>query len=132
MFREMVTDPLAVEDLWDDLRQNLGHLKALGVDQVLLLFGFSWGTFFYKKGDAWDDIPVALDKVEQMIKLAHEKGHGALGHDNLYMSIPQFDARLQYSHDIDIHISFGKMNPFVQAVLDRWTDNQWFLEKQPR
>lgn len=132
MYREMVTDPLAVEDLWDDLRTNLAHLKELGVTRVNVLFGFSWGKYFYPEGENWQEIPVALDDLEPMIEQAREKGHGALGHDNLYIAIPEFEARLQYSHETDIHISFAAPNPFVQTVLDRWKDNQWHLEKQPR
>jgi len=132
MNREMVTDPLGVEDLWADLHINLKHLKELGVKEVLLLFGFSWGKSIYGKDQTWYDMPVALDQVETMLTDAHKKGYGALGHDNLYISIPGFDARLQYSHEIDIHLSFGKLNPFVDAVLARWNANQWFTEKQPR
>jgi hypothetical protein len=132
MLNEMVTDPLAVEDLWDDLRLNLAHLKALGITQVLLLFGFSWGQFFYAQGENWYDLPTGIDDVELLLERAHAKGHGALGHDNLYISIPEMDVRLQYSHETDIHLSFGEANPFVQTVLERWKQNQWFLAKQPR
>ena len=132
MFRERVTDPLAVEDLWDDLRRNLAHLKALGIAEVFLLFGFSWGRFIYGEGQTWSELAVAIDEVEPMIARAYDNGHGALGHDNLYITIPDFDARLQYSHEIDIHLSYTETNAFVQAVLNRWAQNQWFMEKQPR
>jgi hypothetical protein len=132
MNREMVTDPLGVEDLWADLRINLKHLQELGVQRVLMLFGFSWGKFIYGKDQPWHDMPVPLDAVETMLTEAHQKGYGALGHDNVYITIPAMDARLQYSHEIDIHLSFETRNAFVTAVLDRWTANQWFTEKQPR
>ena len=132
MNREMVTDPLGVEDLWSDLRINLESLKRLGVKEILLLFGFSWGKSIYREEKTWHEMPAALDEVEKLIFDAQDKGYGTLGQDNLYMSIHDFDARLQYSNDIDIHLSFGKMNPFVKSVLDRWRANEWFTEKQPR
>jgi len=132
MNKEMVTDPLGAEDLWADLHINLKHLQELGIEEVLIFFGFSWGKSFYGQDEPWHDILVPLGAVEKMLTEAHEKGWGTLGNDNLYITIPILDVRLQYSHEVDIHLSFGTVNPFVTTVLDRWASNQWFTEKQPR
>lgn len=130
MQKEIVTDPLSVEDLWSDLRMNIDMLKQAGVRQVLLLFGFSWGNFIYTA--QWKDMAVSVDAVEGRILDAEKKGYGMLGDDNLYVTIPEFKIRLQYSHETDIHISYSESNAFVDALLERWMSNQWFLERPKR
>ncbi len=123
MNKEIVTDPLSPEDLWQDLKTNIKMFKALGISQVLVLYGFSWGSHFYD--DNWEDLPVDVDKFEDLLIKAMEKGYGALGHDNLYISIPRFNMKLQYSHETDIHISFGDNNELVRTIHKRWEDAGW-------
>ena len=89
MNKEIITDPLSPEDLWQDLKNNIKAFKTLDINQVLVLYGFSWGTHFYD--GHWTELPVDVDKLEGLLLQAVEKGYGALGHDNLYISIPGFD-----------------------------------------
>jgi hypothetical protein len=132
MFTEVVTDPLGAEDLWNDLLLNLNHIEALGISQVTLFFGFAWGKHIYVGEDTWHELPMGVDAVETMIRRACDQGYGRLGDDNLYLSVPDLAVRLQYSHEMDIHLSFSEHNPFVKTVLERWKDNQWFMAPQPR
>ncbi len=125
MNKEIITDPLSPEDLWQDLKNNIKAFKTLEISQVLVLYGFSWGTHFYD--GHWTELPVDVDKLEGLLLQAVEKGYGALGHDNLYISIPGFDMKLQYSHETDIHLSFGDDNELVRSICERWKDNEWLL-----
>ena len=45
MITEIVTDPLSIEDLWFDLRENIRLLERMRVARVKCLFGYSWGKF---------------------------------------------------------------------------------------
>lgn len=126
MNREIVTDPLEAEDLWSDLRINIEMLNTMGVTKVLLLFGFAWGNAIYQ--GAWTDIPATPEEVEKRIAQAETEGHGKLGSDNLYITIPKLNARLQYSYETDIHLSYSQSNAFVNAILKRWSSQQWHLE----
>lgn len=123
MQAEIVTDPLQGADLRLDLETNLARMKALGVLEISLLFGFSWGRHIYAK--EWKELPVSLDEASASVRRAEKLGFGRLGDDNLYLSVEKFDLRLQYSHEADIHLSFGTPNPLVHDILDRWTAMQW-------
>lgn len=128
MNRELVTDPLDVDDLWRDLRATIDWLARQGVEEVLVMFGFSWGKHIYEK--EWVDLPVRVDALEQRVQEAERRNFGRLGRDNLYITIPQFEARLNYSYESDIHLSHGEDNAFVLAVRQRWQNEQWLTESQ--
>ena len=59
MNRELVTDPLGLEDLWEDLRENIRLLKSSGYAKAMVFFGFGWGEHIYD--GKWKDIPMSLD-----------------------------------------------------------------------
>lgn len=123
MLAEIITDPLQGRDLKCDLEVNLAHLKTLGVGQVSLLFGFSWGKHIY--AGQWKELPVSPDQVMAQVSGAENLGFGRLGDDNLYLAVEKYNLRLQYSHEADIHLSFGTPNRLVHDILDRWTAMQW-------
>lgn len=123
MNKEVITDPLSPDDLWQDLKSNITHLKTRGISQVGVFYGFSWGSHFYD--GIWKEIPVSIDELEAPLYRAMQAGHGALGHDNFYISVPEFSMKLQYSHETDIHISYIDENELVSIILKRWKDNGW-------
>jgi hypothetical protein len=123
---EIVTDPLAPQDLWSDLRTNLRRLEALAQHHVLLFFGFAWGKHLYT--GAWMERETATREVEAQVLAAERSGYGRLGHDNLYLTVAALGFRLQYSHETDIHLSYASENAFVAEVLARWRANQWLME----
>ena len=130
MKKEIVTDPLSVKDLRTDLKKNISLIKKLGVSRLSVLFGFSWGKHIYE--GEWEDIEVSVDEVQKMIDDAEKKEYGKIGDDNLYITIPEFLARLHYSYEIDIHLSYAEKNEFVEKVLKRWSSNGWFFGKDKK
>jgi hypothetical protein len=130
MIAEIITDPLRGKDLRHDLGANLAGMKALGVTEMSLLFGFSWGNHIYEK--EWKELPVSPDKAQALVRRAEELGFGRLGNDNLYLTVEKFNLRLQYSHEADIHLSFNTPNRLVHDILDRWTTMQWLCYNQSR
>lgn len=126
MNRELVTDPLGVEDLWADLRTNIELLKASGYTEALVFFGFGWGKHIYE--GQWQDLPMALDTLERRIVEAQEKGFGSLGSDNLYFTIEALPIRLTYSYESDIHLSFADENAIVATIRQRWLSQGWLTE----
>ena len=130
MKREIVTDPLSVDDLRSDLKKNISFIKKLGVSRILVLFGFSWGKYIYS--GEWEDIEVSVDEIQKMINDAEKKEYGKLGDDNLYITIPEFIARLHYSYETDIHLSYSEKNRFVERVIKRWSSNGWFFGKDKK
>ncbi|MFZ7127655.1 MAG: hypothetical protein ACOWWM_15975 [Desulfobacterales bacterium] len=132
MNREIVTDPLAVEDLWSDLRETIALLRQTGVKTVFLLFGYSWGRFIYE--GPWEDIPVEVDDVEPLVSEYEAKGFGKIGDDNLYLTVPEHHMKLQYSHETDIHISYSSAHPsaLVEASIERWTGSGWLMAARRR
>lgn len=126
MNRELVTDPLGAEDLWEDLRIMIEWLHHQGIPEVVVLFGFSWGKHIYEK--EWVDMPVAVAELESKVRNAETQNFGRLGRDNLYITLPTFEARVHYSYESDIHLSHAEDNAFVVAVRERWMANQWLTE----
>lgn len=123
MQSEIVTDPLRGTDLRNDLEGSLAQMKALGLHEVALLFGFSWGNHIYEK--EWKEIPVSPEDALSLVQSAEKKGFGQLGEDNLYLIVPKYNLRLLYSHEADIHLSFAEPNRLVYDIVDRWNAMQW-------
>ena len=126
MNRELVTDPLGVEDLWADLRTNIELLKASGYNEALVFFGFGWGKHIYE--NEWRDLPMTLDALVQRVVEAQEKGFGSLGSDNLYFTIEALQIRLNYSYESDIHLSYADENDIVSTIRERWLSQEWLTE----
>lgn len=130
MHAEIVTDPLQGTDLRRDLEVNLARMKALGVLEISLLFGYSWGKHIYQT--QWKEMTVSPDEAQSLVHRAEKQGFGELGDDNLYLSVEKYNLRLQYSHEADIHLSFGTPNRLVHDILDRWNAMQWLCYNQNR
>jgi hypothetical protein len=125
MHIEIVSDPLEPDDLWNDLTANIQLLQTLNIPEVLLLFGFSWGKYIYQ--DQWQEIPTPTGSIAESIRRFEEVRYGQLSRDNLYLTVPEWQARVQYSYESDIHLSYEKTNPFVDSVMERWTSQRWLL-----
>ena len=130
MNRELVTDPLGVEDLWADLRENIQLLKSSGYTGAMVFFGFAWGEHMYE--GKWKDIPMSLDDLEKSIRDAEDKGFGSLGSDNLYFTIEEIPIRLSYSYESVIHLSYseGNDNDMALTIQNRWLSLGWLTESQ--
>jgi hypothetical protein len=126
MIREVITDPLDAADLWADLRENLRLMQQMGIEEIRLFFGYSWGKHFYE--DRWVEIPIPPAQVAQRIIDAERKQYGSVGDDNFYVRIPDIEVRLEYTYETDIHLSYTEENPFVVLVLERWSANEWLME----
>lgn len=130
MRSEIITDPLRGIDLRHDLKVNLERMKALGLAGISVLFGFSWGSRIYEK--QWSEIPVSPDQAWDLVLKAEQQGFGELGDDNLYVFVKEYNLRLLYSHEADIHLSFAAPNRLVHDILDRWSGLQWLCYNQSK
>jgi len=126
MNRELVTDPLGAEDLWEDLRTNIALLKASGYTGALVFFGFGWGEHIYE--DQWKDIPMSLDDLEARVREAEDNGFGSLGNDNLYFTVEELPLRWNYSYESVIHLSFSEGNKIALDIKRRWLARGWLTE----
>jgi hypothetical protein len=130
MHAEIVTDPLQAADLCYDLEVSIARMKALGVLEISLLFGYSWGGHIYEK--KWKELLFSPDEALAFVRRAEKLAYGRLGDDNLYVTVDQFNLRLQYSHEANIHLSFGTPNRLVHDILDRWSTMQWLCYNNSR
>ena len=128
MNREIVTDPLGVEDLWADLRANIELLKVSGYTAALVFFGFAWGKDIYE--GQWKEIPMLLDDLELTVHKAEDKGFGSLGNDNLYFTIEELQLRLNYSYESIIHLSYSEGNEIALTIHRRWLLQEWLNESR--
>lgn len=128
MNRELITDPLGIEDLWADLRANIELLKTSGYTRALVFFGFGWGEYIYE--NHWEDIPMLLDDLETSIMDAEKKGYGSLGNDNLYFTIEEIPLRLSYSYESVIHLSYTGDNDIALTIQKQWLSQGWLTESR--
>ena len=128
MNRELLTDPLGLEDLWADLRENIEFLKASGYTEALVFFGFAWGEQIYE--DKWREFPINLDDLESRVRDAEHKGFGSLGKDNLYFTIEDIPIRLNYSYESVIYLSYSEGSDIASAIEQRWLSRGWLTEFQ--
>ena len=78
---KIVTKTLEVDDLWGDLRTTIDLFKQMGINEVLILFGFAWGNFIYEK--EWMKQNISTDDIESLIIKAEKDEHGELGFDDI-------------------------------------------------
>lgn len=130
MIREVVTDPLDAADLWADLRENLRLIQQMGLTQIRLFFGYSWGKHIY--AGRWVEMPIHPAQAEQRIIDAEQHQYGRVGDDNFYIRIPDIEVRLEYTYETDIHLSYAEENAFVKTVLQRWSTSEWMMEHKKR
>jgi hypothetical protein len=130
MIREIITDPLDAADLWADLNENLRLIRQMGIEDVRLFFGYSWGKHIYE--GRWVEISIHPAQVEQRIVDAERKQYGSVGDDNFYVRIPDIEVRVEYTYESDIHLSYADENAFVKTVLGRWNANDWMMERKKR
>ena len=128
MIREVITDPLDAADLWADLRENLWLIQRMGIQQIRLFFGYSWGEHIYE--DRWVEIPIHPAQAQQRVIEAEQERYGSVGDDNFYIRIPDIEVRVEYSYESDIHLSYAEENSFVKTVLARWNANEWMMERK--
>ena len=128
MIREIVTDPLDAADLWFDLRENLRLIQKMGLRDVRLFFGYSWGNHIYD--GQWMEMTTSPEQLEQRIIDAEQNSYGRVGDDNFYIRIPDIEVRVEYTYQSDIHLSYATENSFVKTVLKRWTKNEWMIERK--
>lgn len=126
MNREIVTDPIGIEDLWADLKANVELLRKSGYGVAMVFFGFAWGKYIYE--DQWKEIPVPLDELETTVREAEEKGFGCLGNDNLYFTTEELPLRLNYSYESVIHLSYSEGNEIALKIQKRWLSHGWLTE----
>jgi len=130
MIREVVTDPLDAADLWFDLRENIRLIQQIGLSDVRLFFGYSWGNHIYD--GQWVEMATSPVQVEQRVADAERNHYGCVGNDNFYIRIPDIQVRVEYTYETDIHLSYATENAFVKTVLKRWISNEWMIERKNR
>ena len=117
MDREVVTYPLEVQEVREELRHFVEFFSAKGVTTCKVLFGSAWGCEYYPS-NVWTPEEIALARLIEKVEAVETSGLGALGEDDLFIEVPGMEFR--FCNDSDIHILFTEHHPDIEAFFERW------------
>jgi hypothetical protein len=117
MQREILTYPMTVELLHNELSFVVGYFAERGHVTCNVVFGYAWGLEYYPDNE-WDGEDIVLSDLESKINEVEVRGIGHFGKDDLFIEFPGL--RFLFCNDSDIHIYFTESNPHVEFFYSRW------------
>lgn len=117
--REVLTYPLELTHVREELRFVLEYFRGLGCKSCELLFGFAWGNEYYPS-DEWPYATWELGAVLGEVERVERAGWGELGQDDLFLKFPTLNLEFRFCNDADIHICFDEGGGVVETFYSRW------------
>lgn len=117
---EIVTIVLARDALWQELNFLIGHFRDKEILKCEVLFGYSWGIYYYD-GQPWKEEEIDLLSLIELIHKTERSGIGTFGESDLIISLPGI--KFNFCHEGDIHIEFENGSSDALVFLDRWKNS---------
>ncbi|MBX7153029.1 hypothetical protein K1X84_15485 [bacterium] len=87
--------------------------------KIELLFGFAWGNEYRD----WEALEISPNDISTEIEKAELTKLGALGKDDVFITIESLETQVVFCHESDIHISFNITNDLVSEIRNIWQNN---------
>ena len=68
-----------------------------------MLFGFAWGSDAYE--DDWIEEALTVDELRLRVQKLEDGGCGAIGKDDLFVSVKATGIQYTFCHENDLHIA---------------------------
>ncbi len=99
-------------------------LESTPDKRVRVLFGFAWGNEIY--GRDWVALELTGAELRARVEAAEASGFGAVGADDLHITLPDLRIKRSYCHEADIHVVADDLtHPYVEAQRQTWVDMGW-------
>ena len=118
MTREILTYPIDRPSLEAELAFLAEHFRGLGCDSCTAFFGHAWGEHYPQ--DPWTAVALPLEALVAEVSRIEEAGFGALGNDDLFITIAPFPLEFRFCNDSDIHLSFEAPSDTTEVFFQRW------------
>jgi len=118
MTREILTYPLDRPSLEAELAFLVQHFRTLGYDRCTAFFGHAWGERYPQ--DPWTPVDLPLEALVAEVSRIEAAGFGALGDDDLFITLAAFPLEFRFCNDSDIHLSFEEPSDIAEVFYQRW------------
>jgi uncharacterized protein YigE (DUF2233 family) len=109
-------------------RRILSLLISERIEKVEITYGFAWGNDIYEA--EWLPIGVAPSKIEAMVEVESQKGSGAIGSDDFYITINSEAIQIQVCHENDIHIEYNTESALLTLIKTAIHHEEWAWKKE--
>ena len=117
MEREILTYPIAKEQVQNELSFFVKYFSKKGLLSCKILFGSSWGNEYYPSNE-WSYQEIEVSQLVQKVKEVETSGIGALSKDDLFIKINSLE--FLFCNDSDVHIYFTEANDEIEFFYARW------------
>ncbi|MEP4076208.1 hypothetical protein [Haloferula sp.] len=128
--REIIVRPKPGEDIRGDFARFLSLASERDWTRLKVLFGFAWGNYAYKAD--WIEEVMSPTELKERVDALEENGDGAIGDDDLFVSIEGLGIQFTFCHENDIHIEGSPHAPLLVSELDRYRDLGWEIHERTK
>lgn len=128
--REIIVRPKPGEDIRGDFARFLTLAGERDWSRLKVLFGFAWGNYAYE--DDWIEEVVSPTQLKKRVDVLEENGDGAIGDDDLFITIEGLGTQFTFCHENDIHIEGVLDDPLLASELDRYRDLGWEIYERTK
>lgn len=130
LIREIIVRPKEGDNIRSEFDRFLTTAGSMGWNQLEVLFGFAWGNYTYK--DDWIEKVVSPDALKKWVGELEQKGDGAIGEDDLFVTVVATGIQYTFCHENDIHLAGPPDDPYIDAVADRYRSLGWALHDRTK
>lgn len=121
MTREILTHPITAGQLREELEFFAQYFRNLGLEDCEALFGFAWGNKYYPTAE-WKAVRLPLQSLVDEVQRVETAKLGALGSDDLFVSLPALNLEFHFCNDSDLHLSFPEPTDITEYFYQRWKE----------
>ncbi|MDR3678908.1 MAG: hypothetical protein P4L41_03005 [Flavipsychrobacter sp.] len=106
------TEIMDAKNFLNEVEVVITVLKKNAIEQVDMLYGWSWGD--------WKPFKIGVsDIVSHIKKQEYTTQKGFVGND-VYLVLTNPEIEVLFCHEEDIHISFSEANKITDDIIDGW------------
>jgi len=125
---ELIGCPPHVTAVREDFERFLSEIETCGIGRIELLFGFAWANDIYP-GD-WEPQWLSAAEIRRVVSEAETRELGAIGSDDLFLTIPELASQRQYCHEADIHLESQAPSAYTESVKRDWIVRGWTVRER--
>jgi hypothetical protein len=121
--RKFIAQPKPNGDIRSEFERFLSKAREHGWVRLRVVFGFVWGN--YDGANGRPEEIVSPDELEAKVAELEGRGDGAIGEDDLLVTVDEIGVRFIFCHDNDIHLEAEQADAFLDAERDRFLALGW-------
>ena len=120
------TRTLNVPEFKTEFDSIIKTLEQNHIDNVEILFGWAWGND-YKN---WIPFQIKVSDIVSEIDKPQKQSLGQFRHDDIFITLTEWEIEFLFCHESDIHLSFNDANEITASIIDTWNSKEIIHSKR--